>query len=155
MADLTNVKHRFQNSVASATDRSRSLTTLLRVLGVVCLLALFPMLMPFEWITWTHARMGLGEFPQAPIAEYLARCTSALSAFYGGLLWVLARDVQRYRPMIVYQAAAMLLLSLTSLGIGLTVGVPVRWLLLDVLGCWTFCLPTLWLANQIGSDQSC
>ena len=154
MADLTNVKHGSRDSVASATDRSRSLTTLLRVLGVVCLLALFPMLMPFEWITWTHARMGLGEFPQAPIAEYLARCTSALSAFYGGLLWVLARDVQRYRPIIIYQAAAMLLLSLTSLGIGITVGVPLKWLLLDVLGCWIFCLPTLWFAKQIDIDQS-
>ncbi|SRR5579875_3093903 len=62
------------------------LVLLLRIIGAVCLLALFPLWMPRAWIGAGHRSLGLGTFPNSPIAEYLARSVSALSGFYGGLL---------------------------------------------------------------------
>jgi len=125
---------------------------LLRVLSAICLLALIAVVMPDAWMNSAHQAMGLGPFPSAPIAEYLARSTSALSAFYGGLLWVLSRDIVRYAAIIRYQAAAMLCLSTSGLFIGPAAGVPIVWVAIDAFGCWVFCLPTLLLAQNVESS---
>ena len=53
-------------------------------MGGVCLLALVPLWMPRAWIVAGHRWLGWGPFPDGPVAEYLARSVSALSAFYGG-----------------------------------------------------------------------
>ena len=81
------------------------LAVLLRVIGGVCLLALVPLWMPRGWIVAAHRWLDCGPFPDSAVAEYLARSVSALSAFYGGLLFVLSTDVRRYAPVIRYQAA--------------------------------------------------
>lgn len=127
---------------------------LLRVLSGICLLALIAVVMPDSWMIAAHEAMGLGPFPSAPIAEYLARSTSALSAFYGGLLWVLSRDVVRYASIIRYQAAAMLCLSTSGLLIGRAAGIPMIWVAIDASGCWLFCLPTLVLAWNVESRHT-
>jgi Transposase IS66 family len=87
------------------------LTLLLRLVGGVCLLALVPLWMPRYGIEAGHAWLGWGEFPVAPIAEYLACSVSALCAFYGGLLVALSFDVRRYAPLICYQPVAIMALS--------------------------------------------
>jgi hypothetical protein len=69
------------------------LKLLLRVLGAICVLAVIPLFAPRSWLDAGHRFVGMGAFPEAPIAEYLARSVCALSAFYGGLLLLLARDV--------------------------------------------------------------
>jgi len=80
------------------------LKLLLRILGGICVLAVIPLFMPRSWLDAGHQSLGLGQFPTAPVAEYLARSVSALSAFYGGLLLLLARDVRRFVSIIKYQA---------------------------------------------------
>ncbi len=62
------------------------LALLLWVIGAVWLLAPIPLWMPRAWIEAGHRWLGLGRFPDSPIAEYLARSVSALSGCYGGLL---------------------------------------------------------------------
>ena len=119
------------------------------MLSVVCWLAIVPAVMPASWIEHAHESMGLGQFPQSPIAFYMARCLSAVSVFIGGLFWLLARDVVRYRIVIQYGAVSLLLLSMASVTIGLHAQLPFSWLLVDTLGCSVFCLPTLWLVNRI------
>ena len=87
------------------------LKLLLRAVGGLCLLGLISLWMPRSWIEATHRWLGWGEFPAAPIALYLARSVSALTAFYGGLLVALSFDVRRYLPLIHYQALAIMALS--------------------------------------------
>ena len=93
--------------------------------------------------------MGLGPFPTAPIAEYLARSVSALCVFYGGLLWVLARDPQRFAPIIKYQALAIMLFSAFGIFAGVRAGLPAVWVIADAIGCWIFLLPIYLLARKI------
>jgi hypothetical protein len=81
---------------------TRWLVLLLRLVGGVCLLALVPLWMPRAWMDAGHRWLDLGPFPDAPIAEYLARSVSSLSAFYGGLLIALSFDVRRYVLVIRY-----------------------------------------------------
>ena len=126
---------------------------LLRLAGAVCLLALIPWLMPRDWIAHTHKVIGLGTFPQEPIAEYLARFSSALCAFYGGLLVLLSNDVYRFARIITYQAVAIMLLSSLGIVLGSAAGMPLGWMTADAVACWCYCLPTLWLQHRIAVSR--
>ena len=125
------------------------LALLLRVVGGVCLLALLPLWMPRGWIVAGHRWLGWGPFPERPVAEYLARSVSALSAFYGGLLVVLATDVRRYAPVIRYQAAAIMLLSVSGVVVGSWAGMPEWFLGGDSIACCTYCGGILLLVRRV------
>jgi hypothetical protein len=124
------------------------LPLLLRILGLVCLPAIIVVVMPAPWLDAAHRAMKLGPFPTAPIAEYLARSVSFLCAFYGGLLLVLARDVERYRSIIIYQAIAIMLGSVLGIVAGVRAGLPAVWVIADAIGCWVFLLPIYILARK-------
>jgi hypothetical protein len=127
----------------------RWLVVLLRLVGGVCLLALVSLWMPRSWIDAGHRWLGRGAFPDAPIAEYLARSVSALSAFYGGLLIALSFDIRRYSPLIRYQAVAIMFLSACGVVVGIWAGVP-RWFVGgDAAACWAYCVPMLVLAWRV------
>jgi hypothetical protein len=121
----------------------------LRVFGGVCLLAIVPLYMPTAWIHRGHEMLGWGAFPAAPIAEYLARSTSALSAFYGGLLVALSMDVRRFAPIIRYQAIAIVVYSASGLVMGRIAGVPWWFLVGDLVGCAGFSAPIWLLAGRV------
>jgi hypothetical protein len=129
----------------------RPLRFLLRALGIICILAFVPLVMPVSWIDAAHRRMGLGPFPSEPIAEYLARSVSSLCMFYGGLLLILARDVKRFAPVIKYQAIASMLLSAFGIFAGARAGLPVAWVIADAIGCWIFLLPIYLLSRKVNS----
>src|SRR5215204_4226824 len=116
--------------------RESWLKLLLRLLGVICTLALIPLFAPRSWLSAGHRFLGLGEFPAAPIAEYLARSVSALCVFYGGLLLLLARDVWRFVSIIRYQAVAIMTLSAVGIFAGTRAGLPAYLVIADALGCW-------------------
>jgi hypothetical protein len=129
------------------------LRLLLRFVGCACLLALISLWMPRSWIDAGHSWLGWGQFPAAPIAEYLARSVSALSAFYGGLLVVLSFDIRRYAPLIRYQAAAIMILSACGVVVGTSAGVPLWFVGGDMAVCWAYCVPMLVLTERIDRPQ--
>lgn len=130
------------------------LRLILRIFGTICVLAMIPLFMPRSWIEASHQLLELGQFPTAPIAEYLARSVSALCAFYGGLLWVLSRDVHRFVDIIKYQAVAMMLLSAVGIFAGVRAGIPAFYVVADALGCWSFLLPILILAARLHPKET-
>ncbi|HEX5177307.1 MAG TPA: hypothetical protein VFV83_09775 [Chthoniobacteraceae bacterium] len=129
------------------------LKLLLRVLGGICVSAVVPLFVPRSWLDAGHRFLGLGEFSKAPIAEYLARSVSALCAFYGGLLLLLAGDLGRYISIIKYQAVAIMILSLIGIFAGVRAGVPAYLVIGDALGCWVFLLPILVLATRFDPER--
>ena len=129
------------------------LQRLLRILGGICVLAVFPLFVPRSWLDNGHRWLGLGPFPTAPIAEYLARSVSALCTFYGGLLLALACDVRLYVGVIKYQAVAIMILSAIGIFAGVRAGLPAYLVIADALGCWVFLLPMLVLATRLSREQ--
>ena len=107
--------------------RERALILLLRVSGGVMLLALFAIVLPTQWMAATHRWLGLGEFPASPLVDYLTRSASALYAIYGGLLVLLARDVRRFAPVIVYLAVTGLAFGVIMIGVDFAAGMPRYW----------------------------
>jgi hypothetical protein len=135
------------------TRAERRLRLLLRLVGSVCLLALIPLWMPRAWIEGTHEWLGWGPFPAAPVAEYLARSVSGLSAFYGGLLVAMAADVRRYAPLIRYQAVAMLVLSASGAVLGSGAGIPLWFVGGDAVACLAYCLAMLALVRRVERNR--
>ncbi|MBN9518595.1 hypothetical protein J0H58_08765, partial [bacterium] len=79
----------------------QALVAILRVIGLAELFALPFVFVPVTWMGLVHDHvLGLGPFPQQPIAEYLARHLSALYAVHGAMGFALSLDVPRYRPLV-------------------------------------------------------
>ncbi|HUS58876.1 MAG TPA: hypothetical protein VM141_09510 [Planctomycetota bacterium] len=90
----------------------RWLKLVLRVAGFAMLPAIVALLMPKPWMAAVHSWLGLGEFPEAPIAEYLARQTSGMYALLGGAFVLAATDVRRNELLISYLVVALAALSI-------------------------------------------
>jgi hypothetical protein len=100
--------------------------------GISCMCGLPAVYMPREWMAVTHEWLGMGKFPEAPIAEYLARLTSGLFALYGLLVAVMATDVRKYARLIAAQAIALAAVSWSSGAIMWSAGMPHWWLIGDI-----------------------
>ncbi|HTN75211.1 MAG TPA: hypothetical protein VL096_08190 [Pirellulaceae bacterium] len=123
----------------------RALRGWLQFAGVVCASAMVAVVMPLPWHAIIHDWLGLGELPDAPLVEYLARGMSAMCSFYGLLLIWLARDVRRYAELIRFQTLILMVISLCSTLALWNSGMPPWWIYGDAGSVWTSGLITLWL----------
>jgi hypothetical protein len=127
------------------SGRTKVLVVFLRVVGVSGLFALGAVVMPTSWMAAIHCWLGMDEMPTGPVVEYLARSLSAFYALLGGLMLVMASDIERYRPMVRFFAATMVLMSVAFTGIDWAAGMPWWWTALEgppglLLGPWTYYL---------------
>jgi len=127
------------------TKSDKVLVILLHFLGVSGLVALVAVFMPVSWMVATHRWLGLGEMSVALVVEYLARSLSAFYALFGVLLLVVASDLERYRPLVRFLAAAVVLMSVVFTGIDLAAGLPWWWTTFERppgigLGAWMYFL---------------
>ena len=127
------------------------LKVLLQAFGAVTALALVPFVMPRSWMAAVHEWLGMGVLPDKPVVEYLARTTSALYGFLGGLYLVLATDVRRFARIITYSAVATLLISAVNTALCLRAGMPGWWMWSDVVACWLFGVGILFLQRRVDS----
>ena len=109
------------------TQGENALAILLRLIGVIGLIALGPVLMPFSWMASTHRWLGLGEMPGGPAVEYLARSVSAFYAMFGALCLVLSADLERDRPVVRSLGALGALMGVILIGADTAAGMPLWW----------------------------
>ena len=108
-------------------DKQRLLAMLLGLEGVIEVLAFFPGVMPERWMAAVHTWLGLGPFPASPLLDYIIRSACLLYGLHGVLLLVLATDVRRFRPVIIYVAASYFLAAVAFVGIDLVNAMPWWW----------------------------
>jgi hypothetical protein len=111
--------------------QGRFLQIVLRAGGITMLLATFAIFMPVSWMAGTHEWLGMGEFPASPLVDYLTRSISFLYAMHGGLLLVVAGNLQRYRPIVLYLGIATAIGGLLLTGIDRHAGMPMWWTLAE------------------------
>jgi hypothetical protein len=109
------------------TSADQRLRILLRFVGWLTLLALPAVFMPKSWMASTHQWLGLGELPDAPIVQNLARSVSGFYALFGAVCLVLATDLERYRPLVRFLGIAVTLFGIALIGIDLSAPMPVWW----------------------------
>jgi hypothetical protein len=131
----------------------RILVALFRLGGAITLCAFGALFLPTERMAAIHAALGLGEFPAAPITEYLARSVSALYGFHGALLLLVARDVRRFAPLVVYLGVMCLVFGVLLLAIDLRAGMPLAWTLAEGPPLAVTGAIVLGLARSIGAPR--
>jgi hypothetical protein len=115
----------------------------LRLVGVVLMLALAAVVMPFEWMAFVHRRLGLGELYESPLTNYLTRSLSALYALHGALHFAVARDVRRHAAVIGFLGWSYLCFGALLLALDHNAGMPEWWILLEgpvIMGSGTIIL---------------
>ena len=125
------------------------LVVLLRLGGAVTSAAFLAVFLPVEWMAATHQWLGLGEFPRAPIVDYLARSIAALYGFHGVLLFIIARDPARYRTIVQYAGVMNIVFGLLLTGIDVNAGMPAYWTLAEGPPIIGFGLVVLYLSRSL------
>ena len=128
-------------------NRERLLSWVLRGVGATEVLAFFAVVMPRSWMETSHAWLGLGEMPGGPLIMFMIRQASYVYGMHGLSLWVLASDVDRFRPLVIFNGISFLLAAPVFLLIDYTSGVPAWWTAVDTLGCGSFGAALLWLSR--------
>lgn len=108
-----------------------SLRLLLRAIGTLDLLAFAAVFMPEGWMAATHAWLGMGDFPRAPVVDYLSRSASLMYAQHGAVFLFLSRDVRHYRPLIRLMAWIAIASGIIMLAIDLLAPVPLFWTVIE------------------------
>jgi len=126
------------------------LTLLLRLNGALLLLALPTVFLPVSTMNQIHQALGMGEFPDQPIAQYLARSTSALYAVHGAVTLLIAIAPRRHWSLIGPLACLHIFLGAVLFVTDLTAGMPWFWTAVEgipiaLFGCL---LLALWRAAE-------
>ena len=129
-------------------NRERLLVWLLRLAGATELLAFIAVVMPRSWMEISHARLGLGVMPDGPLLMFMIRQASYTYGVHGLSLWLIATDVDRFRPFIVFNAIAFLIAAPVFFLIDLTSGMPWWWTVSDPASCGFFGAALLVLSRR-------
>lgn len=130
-------------------SRERLLVAMLRIGGVVTGSAVFAVFLPTAWMAEIHRAIGLGEFPDTPLVQYLTRTLSGLYALHGGMLLVMSADARRYRPLLVYFGLATAAFGLIAWGVDVAAGLPRWWVVGEGPPVLAIGLALAWLARGL------
>ena len=97
------------------------------MVGVGLLLATVAVFLPVSQMAIMHRWLGLGEFPDAPIAIYLARSTSLLNAMHGAVMFYVALHFDRCQTLVPLLGVLHMVLGITMIGVDLNAGMPLYW----------------------------
>jgi hypothetical protein len=118
----------------------------LRIVGTVECCAFAFVVIPFSWMAVIHVWLGLGEMPDVVVLRYLIREVSMVDGLHGALLWLLASDVVRFRPLIIFTGFSYLLGGPVFAAGAATAGMPWFWYLGVGISCVAVGIVVLWLA---------
>ena len=116
-------------------NRKRLLVWLLRLSGTVEILAFISVVMPRSWMEISHEWLGMGTMPEGALLMFMIRQASYAYGMHGVSLWILASDVVRFRPLIVFNGVAFLLAGPVFFLIDYLTGMPLWWTIFDALAC--------------------
>ena len=106
-------------------------TWLLRLMGVSLCMAIFPIFFPISWMASIHRRLGLGEIPEQPIFEYLARSLSAMYFAHGCFVIAASSNVVRFKLFLWVIGFLNIFLGTALLFTDLLAPMPLYWTLLE------------------------
>jgi hypothetical protein len=100
----------------------------LRLVGVVEMLAFGAVVLPRAWMEATHSWLGLVDMPKGPVFDSVMRQVSFTYGLHGVALWFIAADVARYRPLVILTAIGYLVAGPIFFVVDLGNGMPWSWM---------------------------
>lgn len=132
----------------SGEDGDRAVRWFLMLIGTSALLAFAAALMPARWIVEIAEELGFEPFPHSPLTFYLARHLSLLYGFTGVALWIVALDLNRYRPLVGYIAIGTIALGILQGTVDAMAAMPRWWTLAETLSTTLGGCLLLWLDRR-------
>ena len=129
-------------------NHERLLVWLLRLAGATELLAFIAVVMPRSWMEIANAWLGLSPMPHGPLLMFMIRQASYTYGVHGLSLWLIATDVKRFHPFIVFNAIAFLVAAPVFFLIDITSGMPWWWTMSDPVSCGFFGAALLLLSRR-------
>ena len=126
----------------------RLLAWLLYGLGGMMSVAFLAVVMPTSAMASIADWLGVGPLYRSPLTEYLTRSLSALYGVYGLLHLYLARDVVRYRDLIVVIGWLAVLAGVILTVVDLAAGMPPYWSWSEGPPTALVGFVTVWLARR-------
>jgi len=77
-----------------------ALIIILRLSGLLLIMAFIAVFLPYENMASIHKQMGLGNLPQLPILDYLARSVSLFYGIHGVMVLYISFNLMRYLPFL-------------------------------------------------------
>jgi hypothetical protein len=114
---------------------TRPTATFLRFLAILQILTAGIAVIPLEWIDAWHAWVGLGAMSHDPMLRYVVRGGAFVQGAIGVLLWIMASDVARYRPLILATGVIYLIAGPAFYFIESIAHMPRFWCVLDSVSC--------------------
>jgi hypothetical protein len=112
------------------------------------MLAFIAVVMPRSWMEITNAWLGLEAMPRGPLLMFMIRQASYTYGVHGLSLWLIATDVKRFRPFVVFNAIAFLVAAPVFFLIDFTAGMPWWWAAGDSVSCGLFGATLLILSHH-------
>ena len=125
------------------------LVLLLRLDGIIMLIALLPSIMPLAWMKEVHRCLGMGELPDGPIIGYLTRSLSLMYAMHGAVLFFVSFDVHRFLPVVKFVAVLTILFGLWMIALDIVVGMPPFWIVSEGPCLFVLYCVVLWLTGHV------
>lgn len=107
----------------------------LRFLAILQMLTGLIMFLPAASIDWWHRWLGLGHAPDDLVLRYVIRGGGYVQGAIGVLLWVIATDVVRHRPLVLTTGVIYLVSGPAFYFIDAVSGMPRYWCIFDGVSC--------------------
>src|SRR5262245_32486584 len=100
----------------------------MRLVGLVEILAFTAVVMPRSWMEARYSSLGAGAMPQGPVFDTVMRQVSWTYGLHGIGMWFIAADVVRYRPLVILTGFGYLLTGPVFIAIDFIDGMPWFWI---------------------------
>lgn len=107
--------------------KEKILVIILRTSGLLLITAFAAIFLPYETMAQIHRQIGLGDFPQLPILDYLARSVSLFYAIHGVIVLYISFDVRNYLPFLKLLCYLGFVFGVTLFFIDLNAPMPASW----------------------------
>jgi hypothetical protein len=115
--------------------RPSSIAALLRIVATFMILDGGVFFLPETWINAFLVEFGLEQMPHAALMRYALQMGGYLQIALGALVWVIARDVVRYRPLVITTIAIFLFGAPAFYLLDAAAGLPAWVSLMDFVTC--------------------
>jgi hypothetical protein len=134
--------------------KTRLTANFARFVAVSQMVAFVVIFVPESWIASLYSWLGLGQMPDAAFLRYLIRGAAFSQGAFGVLIWVIASDVVRFRPLVITTAALYLIAASLFYFIDAIAGLPRWWCIWDCACCFVVGVVLLMLCLWPSSNES-
>lgn len=113
----------------------RALKICLWITGVLCLLAVVGLFIPFSGCEAVAGFFGIESLSDSPLVMYCIRTMAATFAGIGVYFIILASDPVKYGVLVPFSGSVMVFIGLVCAVTGMMVKMPLMWVMGDSLSC--------------------